>query len=101
MLFVFFSALYVNAAEPDAEKSQRPADKTELHISNDGNALVDQNGNEVARFVEGMRIHAKEGASNKLQGCMCCTDDCLIYDQNGQCIKPIRSCTWDFDCGCR
>ena len=34
----------------------------------------------------------------KLQGCMRCSPECIVYDSNGNCIKSIQSCTWDFDC---
>jgi hypothetical protein len=73
-----------------------------LKLSDDGKALVDQNGQEIARFTEGIQVVApKAAADQKLPGCMCCTDDCIAYDRDGKCIKKVRSCTWDFDCNCR
>jgi hypothetical protein len=73
----------------------------ELQISKDGKAIVDQNGVVVARFAKDIKIKQTEGVKQKLQGCMCCTTECLVYDQNGRCIKTYNSCTWDFDCNCK
>ncbi len=71
----------------------------ELQIANDGKAIVDQNGREVARFVEGMRIQtpATKGQNLELQGCMRCWNECLIYEGE-RCVKSIRTCEWDFNC---
>ena len=76
-----------------------------LHISDDGTAIVDAQGDTIARFVDGIKVTMAGGtkaAANEplsIPGCMCCTDDCLIYE-NGKCIKTYRNCTWDFDCNC-
>lgn len=86
--------------------------KLELSISKDGRAIVDQNGEIVARFVKGMRVQmpsqgVKAESQNmqgvtaqtqKMQGCLRCRNECLIYDSNGRCVRWYRSCTWDFDC---
>ncbi|ACM19686.1 hypothetical protein Geob_1326 [Geotalea daltonii FRC-32] len=90
-----------NAAEPEAAKQLIQVEKKELRISDDGNAIVDQNGREVARFANGIQMKQTGGTNLKLQGCMCCTPECIAYDQNGKCIKTYSSCTWDFDCSCK
>jgi hypothetical protein len=97
LLLVFLGA-YAHAAEPETAKQ---VEKKELRISKDGKALVDQNGREVARFSKGIQMNKTEITAQKMQGCMCCTKECLIYDKNGVCIKTYSSCTWDFDCGCK
>lgn len=73
--------------------------QVELRISDDGMAIVDQNGREIARFVEGMRVHtpSTKGINQKLQGCMRCRNECIIYEGE-RCVKTIRTCEWDFDC---
>ena len=68
-----------------------------LKISDDGKTIVDQNNNEVAKFKEDMNVKSSD---QKLQGCMCCKQECIVYDANGKCIKTYNSCTWDFDCNC-
>lgn len=100
-LAILFTGLAAQATPPDNAKSPSNVEKSELSISHDGRTIVDQYGHEVARFSEGMRMQSSEVGGMALQGCMCCTDDCVIYDSNGQCVKPIRSCTWDFDCSCK
>jgi hypothetical protein len=73
-----------------------------LRISADGKSIVDEQGNEIARFVEGMQVKTTgKGQTLTLPGCMCCQDECLVYDSNGKCVKWHRSCTWDFDCNCK
>ncbi|OPY76031.1 hypothetical protein [Syntrophorhabdus aromaticivorans] len=99
-LLLFFSATYAKAAEPETTKQAGQIEKKELRISNDGKTIVDQNGREVARFVKDIEMKQTEKTSQKLQGCMCCTPECLAYDQKGRCIKTYSSCTWDFDCNC-
>ncbi|GAB7028420.1 hypothetical protein [Geotalea toluenoxydans] len=99
-LFVFcVGASWAIAAEPATAK--QVVEKKELRISADGNAIVDQDGREVARFANDIQLKQPSGASMKLQGCMCCTPECLVYDKNGNCIKTYNSCTWDFDCSCK
>ena len=71
----------------------------ELSVSDDGRSIVDQGGKEVARFNEGCRVSPVKPGVQKLQGCMCCRPECLIYDEE-RCVKWVRSCTWDFDCSC-
>jgi hypothetical protein len=116
-------------AQPNAQTQSKPAptpapaptqqkDPTtlQLAISKDGLSIVDQNGNVVARFVEGMQVKmTTEGVKADIQaagqkkeegtvgsltikGCLKCVDECLIYDSNGNCVKWYRSCTWHFDC---
>jgi hypothetical protein len=101
MLLILFLSAYANAAKPEAAKQPGQIEKKELRISNDGKAIVDQNGREVARFVEDIQMNQPGKVSQKLQGCMCCTPECILYDRNGVFIKKYSSCTWDFDCSCR
>lgn len=103
MLLILFSGMYATAAEPEAAKQQREVTKMELSISKDGKAIVDQNGKEVARFVEGMRVQTMQtmtkAKGQKMPGCMCCKRDCIIYEGE-RCVQWVRSCQWDFDCNC-
>lgn len=76
----------------------------DLRISPDGTAIVDAAGNPIAHFVEGMKVSLAPGtksSSASIPGCMCCKNECIAYDSNGDCIKTYRSCTWDFDCKCK
>lgn len=98
ILLLLFSGMVATAAEPKAAKQQREVTKIELNISKDGKTIVDQNGKEVARFVEGMQVQTMtKEKSQKLQGCMRCWNECLIYEGE-RCAKWIRTCQWDFDC---
>ena len=98
ILLVFFSGRYVAADGSKAGEKQGEVTKIELMISNDGRAIVDQNGNEIARFVEGMRVQTvTKEKGQKLQGCMRCWYECLIYEGE-RCVRWIRTCQWDFDC---
>lgn len=101
MLLILFSGMYATAAEPKAAKQQREVTKMELSISKDGKAIVDQNGKEVARFVEGTRVQittkGKKAGSQKMQGCWRCYYECVIWDGD-RCVQRIRTCDWDFDC---
>jgi hypothetical protein len=83
-----------------AKTSEPPANATklELSISKDGRAIVDQNGKVIARFAKGTRVqNPLKLASQKLQGCMRCWNECLIYEGE-RCVRTIRTCQWDFDC---
>lgn len=83
-------------------KSAGEATMLELSISPDGRSIVDQSGNEVARFKAGMQVKPAKSGMAKMQGCMCCDEkSCIIYDKKGKCIKWVDSCTWDFDCSCK
>ena len=75
---------------------KQPETTLNLSVSKDGRSIVDQDGKEVARFKEGMHV-APAKAGEKMQGCMRCTYDCVVYEGE-RCVKKIRSCTWDFDC---
>lgn len=98
VFLILFSGMYATAAEPKAAKQQRDVTKIELGISKDGKAIVDQSGKEVARFVEGTRVQTMTKAKDqKLQGCMRCWNECLIYEGE-RCVKWVRTCQWDFDC---
>ena len=60
--------------------------------------VKDQNGEEIARFVDDLRVQTMlKGVDMKLQGCMRCWNECLIYEGE-QCVKWTRTCQWDFDC---
>lgn len=122
VLIALFATGGTIAQKPKAEETTQQSKITtlELTISQDGRSIVDQNGKIVATFVEDMRVQlpgqdvkagnqADVGAASmktesakadslKLQGCMRCKDECLIYDKDGKCVKTYRSCTWDFDC---
>lgn len=91
----------IAAEAPKADKKKVEVTKLELQLSKDGKAIVDQNGNEVARFVEGTRVQitakGKKTASQKMQGCWRCYYECVIWDGN-RCVQKIRTCDWDFDC---
>lgn len=101
MFLILFSGMAATAAEPKAAKQQREVTKMELSISKDGKAIVDQNGKEVARFVEGTRVQittkGKKADSQKMQGCWRCYYECVIWDGD-RCVQRIRTCDWDFDC---
>ncbi len=101
LLLILFLGTVAHAADPKAAKQQHQVDKMELQISKDGKTIVDQSGREVARFVKGMQVQPMEGATQSLQGCLCCKPECIIYDNKGQCVQEINSCTWDFDCSCK
>lgn len=85
--------------------SAQPGDaaitELKLRISDDGKAIVDQNGKVVARFAEGTRVQikakAEKSASQKMQGCFKCRQECIIWEGT-KCVKTIRTCDWDFDC---
>jgi hypothetical protein len=101
VLFIFFSAGQVAAEGTAVEKKQADTTKMVLKVSPDGKSLVDQDGKEVARFAEGMQVVVPDAAvSSKMPGCMCCTNDCIIFE-GGRCIKYVRYCQWDFDCNCK
>jgi hypothetical protein len=101
IFILFLGTTFANAAESEAAKQQGQFEIKELQISKDGKSIVDQNGREVARFVKGIQVKPTDVKSQKLQGCMCCTQECIAYDQNGKCVKTYSSCTWDFDCSCK
>lgn len=77
------------------------ATKLELRISDDGKSLLDQNGNEVARFVEGTRVRmASKNPKEigvKMQGCWRCYPVCVVWEGK-KCVQWMRTCDWDFDC---
>ena len=90
------SPFAANATEKAAAKQKSNETPLSLKISPDGKAIVDQQGNEIARFKEGLQV--TPAGTDRLPGCMRCWDECLIYDSNGNCIKYVRTCQWDFDC---
>ena len=92
-----FLSGHASAEESKAAKQQRDTTTLQLHISDDGSAIVDQSGKEVARFSEDMRVNPEQSGNKAMQGCMRCTMECIIWEGE-RCVKKIRSCTWDFDC---
>ena len=94
----------VTAPAKGTEQKPGAATVVKMKISADGSAIIDEQGNEIARFKEGMKVKAVaqgKSAVVDLPGCMCCKDECLVYDnKTAKCIKTYRSCTWDFDCNC-
>ena len=98
ILLILFSGMSAAAAEPKSAKEQREVSTVELMISRDGKAIVDQNGKEVARFVEDLRIQApNKESTRKMPGCMRCWKECQVYEGE-RCVTWIRTCQWDFDC---
>lgn len=83
------------------QKIQSTITELELQMSDDGTAIVDQNGAELARIVKGTRVQiTKKGVktgSQKMQGCWKCYYVCIIWDGD-QCVENMRTCDWDFDC---
>lgn len=68
-----------------------------LKISENGQTIVDDNGEEVASFREGLIVNCqKEDGVQKLPGRLVCKDECIAYDSNGKCVRYVRSCTWEF-----
>jgi hypothetical protein len=111
VLLLFCLALNVYAQEVKTPtKKQDGVTKTEMKqkttvdvklvVSADGKAILDENGNEVARFNEGYKIKTSGNTKTllRLPGCMRCTKECVRWDSTGKCIQTINSCTWDFDC---
>lgn len=84
-----------------AQKDGSTITELKLRISDDGKAIVDQNGNDVARFVEGTRVQITtkgvKANSQKMQGCWRCYPACVIWEGN-RCVEWMRTCDWDFDC---
>lgn len=102
-----------------AKAGEAAVTELKLRISEDGRSIVDQNGQEVARFVEGLRVRiktptekptaaeksataekstaAEKSVAYKMQGCFKCRQECIAYEGN-KCVKTVRTCDWDFDC---
>lgn len=98
ILLVLFLGEYAVADGSKVGKKEGQVTKMELRISNDGKAMVDQNGKEVARFAEDMRVQMMTKKNGqKLQGCFVCRYECIAYE-NGMCVRWNRTCDWDFDC---
>ena len=68
----------------------------DLRISEDGCAIVDANGSEIARFKEGFVVHLPKKYAKKIPGHMVCKPECIRYDDHGNCVKYVQSCTWEF-----
>lgn len=102
-----------------AKAGEAAVTELKLRISEDGRSIVDQNGQEIARFVEDMRVRIKpqgeksaaaeksatvqkstageKSVAMKMQGCFKCRQECIAYEGN-KCVKSVRTCDWDFDC---
>jgi hypothetical protein len=91
----------------NAQAGESTVTELRLRISDDGKSIVDQNGEEVARFVKGTQVQIKKTAdkstsadksvSQKMQGCFKCRNVCVIWNGN-KCVEWARTCDWDFDC---
>ncbi|MEI7614382.1 MAG: hypothetical protein WCK63_15890 [Betaproteobacteria bacterium] len=101
IVLLFLCIASVQSADQSTVKPPPAVEKKELRISKDGKGIVDQNDKLIARFVKDIKMETTKGQTLSLQGCMCCTPECIIYDKNGNCIKTYNSCTWDFDCSCK
>ena len=101
ILVIFLLCLFsanVFAKDSEAVNEKGKITTMKLSVSSNGKSIVDQNGNEIARFVEGIRVITSEkNIDKKLPGCMRCTYDCIAYEGE-KCVKWVRTCTWDFDC---
>ena len=68
-----------------------------LSLSADGKSIVDDQGNEIARFRDGLTVTQSQKASGlKLPGHWKCDPECIAWDKNGKCVKSVMSCTWVF-----
>lgn len=101
LFLALFTGGPATAQERTGIERERAAAPVELNMSRIRKVFVGENGNVIARFGAGTRLQATMKGRLALQGCNCCTDECLIYDRNGVCVKKYRSCTWDFECSCR
>lgn len=100
LLFVILSLNLGFASLPalaDNAKAQLETPKLMLRISADGKAIVDENGKEIARFNQDVKVDPRMNVSDRIPGCMRCKPECVVYEGE-RCVKWIRSCTWDFDC---
>lgn len=89
------SACHGSGSSDEDEKSTSLV--LSLQLSDDGKAIVDDQGNEVAIFREGFSVRpSKEAKGNKLPGHMVCTKECVAWDENGNCVQYVTSCTWEF-----
>jgi hypothetical protein len=69
-----------------------------LRISADGKSVIDDNGEEFARFREDIVVRpADKNVTSRLPGHLECTTECIAWDSNGKCVKTYRSCIWVFD----
>ncbi len=77
--------------------------KIKLFISDDGKIVVDQYNNEIAKISSNIKFKAQQDKNGlqKIPGCMCPSEECIIYDQNGRCVQSHTTFTWDFDCNCK
>ena len=68
-----------------------------LRLSEDGRTIIDDNGEELARFRDGIVLRiAGKGGESRLPGQMVCKKECIAWDSNGNCVKYVQSCTWEF-----
>jgi hypothetical protein len=105
LLTAVLTSLFINVAvgTEGSKNDQKKGEvtKLELYLSKDGKAIVDQDGKEIARFVEGTQVQitskGKKIASQKMQGCWRCYPVCVIWEGK-RCVQWMRTCDWDFDC---
>lgn len=68
-----------------------------LSISDDGKTIIDDNGDEVATFREGLTVSSQNKSGIlKLPGRLVCKNTCIRWDSDGKCVKYYRECTWEF-----
>lgn len=68
-----------------------------LRLSEDGRAIIDENGEELARFREGLVVRmSTKSDESKLPGQLVCKKECIAWDTNGNCVQYVQSCTWEF-----
>jgi len=69
-----------------------------LQFSEDGKMILDDNGNELARFRDDLVVHsADKDVLSRLPGHLECKNECIAWDSNEKCVKTYQSCTWVFD----
>jgi hypothetical protein len=94
------------AQEPKTNGQKTEVTKSELKISPDGRAIVDERGEIFARFDSGVQVRtlinkgvrmSTKDVSVKIPGCRVCYRECVIYEGT-RCVQWMTTCDWDFDC---
>jgi len=97
LAMVFFTGICAVAGDAGSVKKQKDSTMLTLRISDDGKTIVDQQGNEIARFSNSMRVVTPQKGMKKLPGCMRCWKECIVYEGT-RCVQWVQTCEWDFDC---
>jgi hypothetical protein len=79
--------------EPHVENEQF---EIRLNLSEDGKSIIDDSGNEIARFSEDFIVN-NENKLFERPGHFVCEKVCNLWDSNGKCIRWANSCTWLWD----